>query len=137
VRQKSLGERANHDTAIGFGDGGRERIDAEKEASSTRRYDQEIFKALLRKGNQRGILAALPPFRYIVTRHMFSPAAGQLTDQLRKDQAHGREPLSDAVHLMDDLGTGRSACDGDRQRWRRHELFLYHDALEAAQRADA
>lgn len=100
----------------------------------------KFFKALLREGNLRD-MAALYSFNYDVTQmHVFTRNLGHLIEQLQKIKPTAGTSLYDAVVL---------ASHGLQGRDGRHVMvivsdggdttshFKYHDALEAAQRADA
>jgi Ca-activated chloride channel family protein len=100
----------------------------------------KFFKALLREGNPKD-MAALYSFNYNVTRlHVFTRNLSQLVDQLGKIRPTAGTSLYDAVHLTGHDLQGREGrhvmvivSDGGDTT----SFYKYHDALEAAQKADA
>jgi Ca-activated chloride channel homolog len=100
----------------------------------------KFFKALLREGNVKDT-AALYSFNYDVhLMHTFTRNLGQLMEQLGKIKPTAGTSLYDAVHLVGHELQGREGrhvmvivSDGGDTT----SFFKYHDALEAAQKADA
>jgi Ca-activated chloride channel homolog len=100
----------------------------------------KFFKAFLREGNPQD-MAALYAFNYNVTRlHVFTRSLNQLLDQLGKIKPTAGTSLYDAVHFAGHDLQGREGrhvmvivSDGGDTT----SFYKYHDALEAAQKADA
>jgi Ca-activated chloride channel family protein len=100
----------------------------------------KFFKALLREGNA-GDMAALYSFNYDVTRmRVFTRSLNQLVDQLGRIKPTAGTSLYDAVHFAGHDLQGREGrhvmvivSDGGDTT----SHYKYHDALEAAQKADA
>lgn len=100
----------------------------------------KFFKSLLREGNTRDA-AALYSFNYEVTQmHVFTRNLNQLVTQLGRIRPTAGTSLYDAVHFAGHEIQGREGrhvmvvvSDGGdtTSHWK------YHDALEAAQKADA
>jgi Ca-activated chloride channel family protein len=100
----------------------------------------KFFKALLKEGNARDA-AALYSFNYEVTEmHVFTRNLNQLVAQLGRIKPTAGTSLYDAVHFAGHEVQGREGrhvmvivSDGGdtTSHWK------YHDALEAAQKADA
>jgi len=100
----------------------------------------KFFKALLKEGNARD-MAALYSFNYEVTQmHVFTCDLNHLVAQLAKIKPTAGTSLYDAVHFAGHDLQGRDGrhvmvivSDGGdtTSHWK------YHDALEAAQKADA
>jgi Ca-activated chloride channel family protein len=100
----------------------------------------KFFKALLKEGNARD-MAALYSFNYEVTQmHVFTRDLNHLVAQLAKIKPTAGTSLYDAVHFAGHDLQGREGrhvmvivSDGGdtTSHWK------YHDALEAAQKADA
>jgi Ca-activated chloride channel family protein len=100
----------------------------------------KFFKALLKEGNPRD-MAALYSFNYEVTRlHVFTRDLNKLQGQLGRIKPTAGTSLYDAVHFASHDLQGRDGrhvmvivSDGGdtTSHWK------YHDALEAAQKADA
>src|ERR1035437_150643 len=100
----------------------------------------KFFRALLKEGNARDT-AALYSFNYEVTQmHVFTRNLNQLVGQLGRIKPTAGTSLYDAVHFAGHEVQGREgrhvmvivSDGGDTpSRWK------YHDALEAAQKADA
>jgi len=100
----------------------------------------KFFKALLKEGNPRD-MAALYSFNYEVTQmHVFTRELNRLVTQLGKIKPTAGTSLYDAVHYAGHDLQGREGrhvmvivSDGGdtTSHWK------YHDALEAAQKADA
>ena len=100
----------------------------------------KFFRALLKEGNARDA-AALYSFNYEVTQmHVFTRNLSQLVGQLGRIKPTAGTSLYDAVHFAGHDVQGREGrhvmvivSDGGdtTSHWK------YHDALEAAQKADA
>jgi Ca-activated chloride channel family protein len=100
----------------------------------------KFFKALLKEGNPRD-MAALYSFNWEVTvMHVFTRNLGQLETQLSRIKPTAGTSLYDAVHYAGHDLQGREGrhvmvivSDGGdtTSHWK------YHDALEAAQKADS
>jgi Ca-activated chloride channel homolog len=100
----------------------------------------KFFKALIKEGNS-GDMAALYAFNYQVTElHSFTRNLNSLVNQLPKIKATAGTSLYDAVHFTGHALQGREgrhvmvivSDGGDTTSY-----FKYHDALDAAQHADA
>jgi Ca-activated chloride channel family protein len=100
----------------------------------------KFFKALLREGNAKD-MAALYSFNYDVhLLHAFTRNLGQLIEQLARIKPTAGTSLYDAVHFAGHDLQGREgrhvmvivSDGGDTTSY-----YKYHDALEAAQKADA
>jgi Ca-activated chloride channel family protein len=100
----------------------------------------KFFKALIREGNAND-MAALYSFNYEVTRmHEFTRSLNRLVTQLGKIKPTAGTSLYDAVHFTGHDLQGREGrhvmvivSDGGDTT----SHYKYHDALEAAQKADA
>jgi Ca-activated chloride channel homolog len=100
----------------------------------------KFFKALIKEGNAQDT-GALYSFNYDVTRlHVFTRNLNQLVDQLAKIKPTAGTSLYDAVHFAGHELQGREGrhvmvivSDGGDTT----SFYKYHDALEAAQKADA
>lgn len=100
----------------------------------------KFFKALLREGNPKD-MAALYSFNYDVhLMHAFTRTLSQLVDQLGRIKPTAGTSLYDAVHFSGHDLQGREGrhvmvivSDGGDTT----SFYKYHDALEAAQKADA
>jgi Ca-activated chloride channel family protein len=119
-------------------------IDASGSTLKDVRYETgsigKFFKALLREGNPKDT-AALYSFNYEVRLlHDFTRNLNQLVDQLTKIKPTAGTSLYDAVHFSAHALQGREgrhvmvivSDGGDTTSY-----YKYHDALEAAQKADA
>jgi Ca-activated chloride channel family protein len=100
----------------------------------------KFFKALLREGNAKD-MAALYSFNYDVhLLHAFTRNLGQLIEQLARIKPTAGTSLYNAVHFAGHDLQGREgrhvmvivSDGGDTTSY-----YKYHDALEAAQKADA
>ncbi len=100
----------------------------------------KFFKALLREGNPKD-MAALYSFNYDVhLMHAFTRNLSQLVEQLGRIKPTAGTSLYDAVHFSGHDLQGREGrhvmvivSDGGDTT----SFYKYHDALEAAQKADA
>jgi len=100
----------------------------------------KFFKALIKDGNAKD-MAALYTFNYDVTRmHVFTRDLNHLVGQLARIKPTAGTSLYDAVHFAGHDLQGREGrhvmvivSDGGDTT----SHFKYHDALEAAQKADA
>jgi Ca-activated chloride channel homolog len=119
-------------------------IDASGSTLKDVRYETgsigKFFKALIREGNPKD-MAALYSFNYEVRLlHDFTRNLNQLVDQLTKIKPTAGTSLYDAVHFAAHALQGREgrhvmvivSDGGDTTSY-----YKYHDALEAAQKADA
>jgi Ca-activated chloride channel family protein len=119
-------------------------IDASGSTLKDVRYETgsiaKFFKALIKEGNPKD-MAALYSFNYEVRLlHDFTRSLNQLVDQLTKIKPTAGTSLYDAVHFSAHALQGREgrhvmvivSDGGDTTSY-----FKYHDALEAAQKADA
>jgi len=101
---------------------------------------QKFFKALLKEGNPRD-MAALYSFNYEVhLMHGFTRNLNQLNEQLLKIRPTAGTSMYDAVHFAGRDLQGRDGrhvmvivSDGGDTT----SFYKYHEALEAAQKADA
>jgi Ca-activated chloride channel family protein len=119
-------------------------IDASGSTLKDVRYETasigKFFKALIREGNSKD-MAALYAFNYDVRLlHDFTRNLNQLVDQLTKIKPTAGTSLYDAVHFAGHALQGREGrhvmvivSDGGDTT----SFYKYHDALEAAQKADA
>ena len=119
-------------------------IDASGSTLKDVRYETgsigKFFKALIKEGNPKDT-AALYSFNYEVRLlHDFTRNLNQLVDQLTKIKPTAGTSLYDAVHFAAHALQGRDgrhvmvivSDGGDTTSY-----YKYHDALEAAQKADA
>jgi Ca-activated chloride channel family protein len=119
-------------------------IDASGSTLKDVRYETgsigKFFKALIKEGNPKDT-AALYSFNYEVRLlHDFTRNLNQLVDQLTKIKPTAGTSLYDAVHFAAHALQGREgrhvmvivSDGGDTTSY-----YKYHDALEAAQKADA
>ncbi len=119
-------------------------IDASGSTLKDVRYETgsigKFFKSLIKEGNPKDT-AALYSFNYEVRlQHDFTRNLNQLVDQLTKIKPTAGTSLYDAVHFAAHALQGRDgrhvmvivSDGGDTTSY-----YKYHDALEAAQKADA
>ncbi len=119
-------------------------VDASGSTLKDVRYEtasiQKFFKALLKEGNPRD-MASLYSFNYEVhLMHGFTRNLNQLGEQLLKIRPTAGTSMYDAVHFAGHDLQGRDgrhimvivSDGGDTTSY-----YKYHDALEAAQKADA
>lgn len=119
-------------------------IDASGSTLKDVRYETgsigKFFKALIKEGNPKDT-AALYSFNYDVTRlHVFTRDLNRLVGQLTRIKPTAGTSLYDAVHFAGHDIQGREGrhvmvivSDGGDTT----SHYKYHDALEAAQKADA